>query len=614
MAKVENYLIRQISDDIDEYLIENKVSNSVEKGTRFLEWVLSNVFQLREDEVEPALAIGGKHDNGIDAVFEANNELYIIQGKYGQSQNVDSIHRFINDCIRLLENSPDTNREAVIDATFKIREAFKNNTPIHCCYVTNTQLIDWEKGQVKTALDGKNISNTNFHIYDIESIVERIQLNRGDLPKEFKTKRFKIRHTTACKHSSNKGETYIAVVSLKAFADFIAQDKGSDLIFYSNIRNYLNSTNINSGIRKTIETDPKSFWYYNNGITVVCDELVDNNQELVVTAPQIVNGCQTAKSIFATYKKVAHQTPEDILNDGHILIRFIKIKRSLSDVDKKQFRDDVTRYTNSQNAVKGLDFYSLDQFQRDLKEQFEKNNYYYYEIQRGAYAAEKNRRTKKQQFIGNSNYEYLLRDFNSAKKYVLPAKEVIQSFTAGIKLMPNIAYGRANELTPTGKRWEDIMNEDTKEYKVEAFLFPYLVWLYAKHTLKFTRSDGESYKKNSAFLFVATYFLLINKLITKTTKQTKEFINHQDIDKLKILFTNEELNIFLLHTANDALKAFFRDSQIYDAVGDNMRGFIQNQMSNGSRYWNILERFIEFEINDKVLPKDYWKDIQEIFK
>jgi hypothetical protein len=43
----------------------------------------------------------------------------------------------------------------------------------------------------------------------------------------------------------------------------------------------------------------------------------------------------------------------------------------------------------------------------------------------------------------------------------------LRVFTAAIKQLPNIAYGRANELTPLGREWEKIINEDTKKLTLE---------------------------------------------------------------------------------------------------------------------------------------------------
>jgi hypothetical protein len=87
-------------------------------------------------------------------------------------------------------------------------------------------------------------------------------------------------------------------------------------------------------------------------------------------------------------------------------------------LEKKEFRDSITRFTNSQNAVKGLDFYALDRSQNDLKTRFEKIHYYY-EIQRGSFVTEEKKKQKS--FVGIKEYNYLIEHIRSSKKYVLPA-------------------------------------------------------------------------------------------------------------------------------------------------------------------------------------------------
>ena len=76
----------------------------------------------------------------------------------------------------------------------------------------------------------------------------------------------------------------------------------------------------------------------------------------------------------------------EIDNEGHLLIKVIRTRKSINDSDKKELRDNITRYTNSQNAVKGLDFYALDEFQQQLKKRFKEYGYFY-EIRRGSFIA-----------------------------------------------------------------------------------------------------------------------------------------------------------------------------------------------------------------------------------
>ena len=83
----------------------------------------------------------------------------------------------------------------------------------------------------------------------------------------------------------------------------------------------------------------------------------------------------------------------------------------------------------------------------------------------------------------------------------------MQSYTAGIIQWPHTAYGRANDLTPNGDRWQDIMNEETKDFPLEHFLFPYLVLKYAKEVLKY--KTGPTDFRNDAGVFICFNLLFV---------------------------------------------------------------------------------------------------------
>lgn len=603
----EQYLINQVKESIKEYLSEQNAESNVHKGTAFTEWVLYNVFQLREDEVYEAILVSGKEDNGIDAIFELNGELCILQAKYETSHSIDSVHRFTKDCTRLLKNKPDSTRDIVLESGAKIREAYEKKEKINCFYVTNNELVgEWEKDQFVTSLkaEQKSYPLMSFELMSLPEIVARIEVNKGLLPLEFRTKEFKLRF----QQSLVTDDTFVTNVYLKDLASFV--NKGGNTLFHSNIRNYLKSTNINRGIKYTIENEIQNFWYFNNGITVVCDEWYEKSGDLIMKSPQIVNGCQSAKTIATLFKHYTTKDINNIQNEGLVLVKIIKTKKSTNDLEKKDFRDNITRFTNSQNAVRGLDFYALDRFQHELKNRFQKKSFYY-EIQRGAFITEKPK--DQQSYTGIEEYNYLLEAVKSSKKFVLPAKEVIQSFTAGIKLMPNIAYGRANLLTPIGAKWDEIMNEDTKSLEIEHFLFPYLVWLYAKNSLNYKQGQ-DGFRKNSAHLFVSTYYLLLMNLYSRLKQEKISSPTQIQIKHLQQLMSNKNVNKMLLKRADRTLTFFFRDSLIKDTIDDNLRGFLQNTLKNPSDYWNVLQSTVKDTVLDiEQEEEDLLKTIKEIF-
>src|SRR5262249_9256626 len=57
-------------------------------------------------------------------------------------------------------------------------------------------------------------------------------------------------------------------------ADAIASlyQRASARLFARNVRGFLGSTEINRGMEATLESEPEYFWYYNNGVTIICDE------------------------------------------------------------------------------------------------------------------------------------------------------------------------------------------------------------------------------------------------------------------------------------------------------------------------------------------------------
>lgn len=601
--KDQRQLIKNIEDSITDYLKENSdASNTVGIGNSFCEWVLYNIFELREDEVLDATEIGGKFDNGIDAVFETNGEICIVQSKYDTSHSIDSMIKFIADCQRIATEPPNSDRDAVLEACTKVRQAHQNNETINCYYITNNDISEHEHIQKKSALKNvkEEFKNLKYHFYDFDKIHEQIEIKQGMLPKEFRNKSFKL----PIQENFETFGTIVSMVKIKHFADFVIG--GGNTLFHSNIRNYLKGTKINQGIKKTLKEELDNFWYYNNGVTIVCDEYNFLGGLVNITAPQIVNGCQTAKTLADHFKNMTVSEVNSLNQDGYLLVKIIKTKRSADETSKKELRDKITRYTNSQNAVKGLDFYALDTFQRDLKILFNQFGYYY-EIQRGSFITEP--ASTQKSYKGNEKYNYLLDSVKSSKKFVLPAKEVIQSFTAAIKQMPNVAYGRANELTPLGAQWEKIINEDTKKLPLEHFLFPFLVLKYAKEDLKY-KAGPNDFRKNAAFLFVSTYYLFLLTLYNRIKGKSLETPEEIDIEFYKSLFNDNDFNIELLKTTHKILRNFFRDTVIVDEVGDNLRGFLQNKVHK-PKNWKTLELKIDQTIED-IEYEDVYKKIEEL--
>lgn len=589
MVNDNKEMIKKLEESIAEHMKTATAHDPVTLGNKFCEWCLYNVFDLREDEVEEVSEIGGQFDNGIDAVFEINDDIYIIQCKYNNAHTLDSILRFNDDMKRILTEEPITNRQVVKEQAKKIRERFEKNDKIHCFYITSAFFSQLEQIRINELRD--LYSNVEINFVDIEKIKNLIEEKAGALPIEFKGKKINL---SIVKKFEVENSTIVAVVQLKDFAKFILE--GGNYLYHSNIRNYLNKTSINTGIENTLKNDSEKFWYYNNGVTMVCSEYTPIGNVVDIVEPQIVNGCQTAKSIERFFGTKTEKQIEKI--NGNLLVKIIKTNRNVNEDDKQNVRDNITRYTNSQNAVKGLDFYSLNQFQRNLKLTFAKIGYYY-EIQRGSFITE---RSKQKDYKGTTEYNYLV---NEHFKYSLPAKEVMQAFTAGIKQRPDIAYGKPSEITPIGEKWDILFDQDTKNLDVIYFLFPFLVLTYAKNHLNYGKrsiNDIENmifdYKKSASLLYVSTYFKLLLKAVESIYKNSYELEKPDKIssETYKKIFEDKELNEKLLKLTDNILQSYFEDFTITELVANDFKNFLKISIIK-EKPWHILGQKIEFAIN-----------------
>jgi hypothetical protein len=152
-------------------------------------------------------------------------------------------------------------------------------------------------------------------------------------------------------------------------------------LFSKNIRDFLGGSEVNSEISKTIESEPELFWYFNNGITVLCKNITklsikkDRIQsDFIAKGISIVNGAQTIGSIGAIYEDASDENKE-MLESAEVFIRFI----SLDKCESESFGLKVTKATNTQNRVEVRDFVALDSQQERLRQEFQRlgRNYHY---------------------------------------------------------------------------------------------------------------------------------------------------------------------------------------------------------------------------------------------
>ena len=136
-------------------------------------------------------------------------------------------------------------------------------------------------------------------------------------------------------------------------------------LFDRNLRKFIHDSSVNAAISSTILTEPAKFWYFNNGITVLCDRVqkapaggsTRRSGKFAFEGATVVNGAQTVGSIG----RAAEADPSKV-SDARVHVRFISLEHCPPD-----FATEVTRATNTQNRVERRDFVAIDPEQERLR-------------------------------------------------------------------------------------------------------------------------------------------------------------------------------------------------------------------------------------------------------
>lgn len=141
-----------------------------------------------------------------------------------------------------------------------------------------------------------------------------------------------------------------------------------DKLLERNIRRYLglHTNRVNTAIYQTLVDPQRSdkFYFYNNGITVVCDKFDYNafqksDYKVHLTNMQVINGGQTCKTIQETLNSSAHS---EAGQSAFVMIRIYQLAET-----NKDFLQDITYATNSPNPVDLRDLRSNDEIQKRLE-------------------------------------------------------------------------------------------------------------------------------------------------------------------------------------------------------------------------------------------------------
>ena len=579
--------------EIAEYLSKGETGTTFELGHRFLEWVLLKLFNrtemdLMNDDASDGVAFtDGTKDFGIDCSFLDGDTLYIIQGKERKQHNHDNIPAFEANISAFLKLENARSIREKLRPIFSFVQSDEVRE-IKIYYITNNYLDNEfrdyhykdtcaEFNEEYSRLLDKNVTWEIVGYEKYPSIRTGILLELPGAAKKAQSTLILARY-----FENRDSTTVVAEIPLKELARLVRANL--QYIFASNIRNYKGMNAINKRIKETYEEHPKDFWYFNNGITIVCEDytLDRDRGNIVIHAPQIVNGCQTATTIYKCWEASGAYEKDNI--DGTILIKIIK------DAKQKRRRN-ITRFTNSQTAVTGKDFYALEDFHVVLQKSF-KDMGYFYEIQSDSVKA---KRITAVQYRGSEKYQHFF-DADFRKRNAINAKAVTQTYIAALMRMPAKARN-IGQFMPGCDRYDEVFNENSPT-DPKFYLLPFGCWYYFAKVFKLPDNiiiDKDKWK-NSLLIAVFTFFRLIDKAYFR--EETVDYISDIFIEKCDEKMSDVDCFRKLAFTTYNILKDFYNDSTIKKIISDNFPKFVKGTFEANSQVIEILDDKIEARKDD----------------
>ena len=364
----------QIIEDIRDIQSEFPKVQHIDKDEWvFNFWILDKIFRVDEELIPNYIT--DYNDQGVDSYyfFEDAKELYIIQNKFYDSTPLTVKYLQDDFLIRPLNLLKDGNYKRNQDLQ-KIFNKYKNDKDFTLyleIYVTNNT----NKEELERAINQFNSTHINdsinvkAKIYMLDDIKSKYYDEVPENKINFKYTITTINKGTilrvdpeSYKLDINLNARYILVPVTTIYKMYREAKEKQYPIFDANIREYLGlSSKINKKIEKTLkdEKDRNNFFYYNNGITIVCKSMgnpvTHNGYSIDIENPQIVNGCQTVSTIYETLDRYDVSVIDKEFEYSFVLVKLLEIGDS---DEKKDLYKNIVEYNNSQNSIDEKTFVS----------------------------------------------------------------------------------------------------------------------------------------------------------------------------------------------------------------------------------------------------------------
>ena len=314
------------------------------------------------DEAVAAIVDGGG-DNSIDAIHVGPDlSLWLLQSKYMDAAlgepHISSVDRFCTGVRDLLAGRWDRFNDAARGKRAQVMAAL--NDPacrVQVVLVHTGGALSDDKRRLLGDLEAEfNAGRPGYLRTTVHGLAGLHDLHLESLARE------PIREVADLRDYGFVDGPYRAVygrISARQLAEW-SRRHGVALV-ERNLRRFKGSTDVNEGLAITLREQAQHFFYFNNGVTLLCDSFAQvgirvptrEQGRFEVRGLSIINGAQTVGAIAR--EPEAHY-------DAHpceVLVTIVSLERA-----PIGFGELVTQSRNRQNAVDIRDFAALDERQQ----------------------------------------------------------------------------------------------------------------------------------------------------------------------------------------------------------------------------------------------------------
>ncbi|HEL3809312.1 TPA: AIPR family protein [Stenotrophomonas maltophilia] len=307
-------------------------------------------------------SIDGGQDHGIDSVFVSTDQtIWLVQSKYKESgtgePELGDVSKFRDGVTDLLQghwnrfNNTLQNRQAAITNALNTGVC---RIKVVLAY-SGTAVSDDRRhifADLERAFNGANPGFLRCHAYGLTTLhdLHLDGVSAQPIETEVELKDFG--------HTQEPYRAFYGRMDAKRLAELWATHEEN--LFDRNIRRFKGTTTVNAGLTETLRQEAHHFFYFNNGVTFLCDSITEQHPrdphrqtgKFRIRGLSIINGAQTVGAIAR--EPQAHY-------DAHptvVMATFVCLENA-----PDGFGDRVTQSRNRQNAVELEDFAALDERQ-----------------------------------------------------------------------------------------------------------------------------------------------------------------------------------------------------------------------------------------------------------